>query len=65
MKRYAMSLIVLSALTAVTHAQNKRDIAVRTDKERLSGDTSWIYDDLNSAFAEAAKTNRPLMIVFR
>ena len=65
MKSYATSHIVLTLLTAVTHAQNKRDLAVRKDKLELSSDASWIYDDLGSAIDEAARTQRPLMVVFR
>jgi hypothetical protein len=25
----------------------------------------WIYDDLNAGFAEATKSGKPMMIVFR
>ncbi len=64
--RYVVGGVIwLVALTALAHAQSKRDIAVRTDKQVLSDDETWIYDDLDSAIAEAAKTKRPLMVVFR
>lgn len=56
---------VLALLTTIAYAQNERDIAVRTDKQALSKDATWIYDDLDLAIAEAATTKRPLMIVFR
>ena len=65
-KSYAAgSLLALTLLITVAHAQNQRDIAVRNDKQELSSDSSWIYDDLDSAFVAAAKTKRPLMVVFR
>lgn len=60
-----VSLFVLSVLAAALNAQNQRDIAVRKDKQELADDSSWIYDDLDSAFAEAARSKRPLMVVFR
>lgn len=28
-------------------------------------DKSWIYDDVGTGFAQAKKTGKPLMIVFR
>ena len=65
MKTCATGILVLTFLAAVAHAQNKRDLAVRKDKQDLSNDTSWIYDDLGSAFAEAARSKRPMMVVFR
>jgi hypothetical protein len=52
-------------LAAAAHAQNKRDLAVREDKQKLANDDSWFYDDLDTARVAAAKTKRPLMIVFR
>ena len=60
---FLLSLSVLLATTA--HAQNKRDIAVREDKQKLAEDESWFYDDLETAISAAAKTKRPLMVVFR
>jgi hypothetical protein len=57
------ALVVL--LAAAAHAQNKRDLAVREDKQKLANDDSWFYDDLDTARVAAAKTKRPLMIVFR
>ena len=56
--------LVLALVTAA-QAQNKRDTAVRQDKEDLAQDQSWIYDDLEVALDVAAKSKRPLMIVFR
>ena len=58
-------LLVISTLAAAADAQNKRDIAVRSDKQELSSDSSWIYDDLDTAIEAAAKTKRPMMVVFR
>ena len=60
-----ISIGALLALTIVASAQDKRDLLVRSDKENLSNDASWFYDDFETAQAESAKTNRPMMIVFR
>jgi hypothetical protein len=65
MKSRTTSVLVLLLMAATTHAQDKRDIAVRQDKQQLSSDDFWFYDDLDTALDVAAKTKRPLMIVFR
>lgn len=65
MKSCTVVLLVSLLFAASTHAQNERDIAVRKDKQTLSSDESWFYDDLDTAREAAAKTKRPLMIVFR
>ena len=65
MKRITFSLIPLVLLVATAHAQNQRDIAVRQDKETLAEDDSWFYNELEPAIEEAARSKRPLMIVFR
>ena len=58
-------ILALTLLMSNSYAQGQRDIAVRTDKQQLSDDTVWIYDDLNSALEEAKRSKRPLMVVFR
>jgi hypothetical protein len=52
-------------LASAVQAQNKRDLAVREDKQKLADDESWFYDDLDTARLAAAEAKRPLMIVFR
>ncbi len=65
MKCQTVFLFWLIFCAATAQAQNKRDIAVRKDRATLAEDNSWFYDDLEPAFEEAARTKRPLMIVFR
>jgi hypothetical protein len=65
MKCQAVFLFSLILFAATAQAQNQRDIAVRKDKETLADNDSWFYDDLEPALEEAARTKRPLMIVFR
>jgi len=57
--------LALLSLTTPALAQNKRDQAVRQDKLKLSKSDSWFYEDLEQARKVAARTKRPLMIVFR
>ena len=64
-KCFVISLFVLTMIASISLAQNKRDLAVRADKQDLKDDTSWIYDDLDSGIEEAKRSKRPLMIVFR
>ena len=46
-------------------------LCVQDPKEKLKQslqddcDRSWIYDDVGSGFAQAKKSGKPLMIVFR
>ena len=63
--RILMLSTVVLLCTQFAAAQNKRDEAVRADKRELSEDASWFYDDLETATRAAAKTKRPMMIVFR
>lgn len=57
--------LLLAAAAVAQSTQNKRDTAVREDKQHLVDDESWFYDDLDKALAAAAETKRPLLVVFR
>ncbi len=46
-------------------AQSERDKAVRLDKQELSEDDFWIYDNFKHAREEALRSKKPLLIVFR
>jgi serine protease Do len=70
MKRFLiLSSIALSlgAATAVQSAQSKltRDQMVHKDKSDVQRIDEWIYNDLEQARAEARRTGKPLMVVFR
>ena len=62
---FVAAMVALGCLVSIANAQNERDKAVRKDKQELAEDESWIYDDLDTALEAAAKSKRPLMIVFR
>ena len=61
-------LFVLSCFTLTSFAEETkktRDEQVLDDREVLSGNEAWIYNDLSKAFAEAERTKKPLMVVHR
>ena len=69
MKRLQSLSVVITLLATVSAGaqdiQNKRDAAVVADKEQLNQDELWIYDNLETAREQAARSKKPLMIVFR
>lgn len=56
-------LMLLAAGTQTSGAD--RAAKVRDDKKLLEKDDHWIYNDLPKAFAEAKRTGKPLLVVFR
>lgn len=65
MTRHA--LISIGFLLAVAGGVSAQDRAttVRNDKKMVEGNGSWIYDNLEKGIAEAKKTGKPLLVVFR
>jgi hypothetical protein len=53
--------LLLAATLAL--ADDKAQLRDALKDDGLEGD--WIYDDLPGAFAEAKRTGKPLMVVFR
>ena len=39
-----------------------REGAVRSDLKTMKDDARWIYNDIDRGFAEAKKTNKPLLV---
>lgn len=64
-------LICLSVMVALNCAASglslaaDRETKVRDDRKLLGQDDHWIYNDLPKAFAEAKRTGKPLLVVFR
>ena len=62
--------LLLSTL-AVSHSMGEeekkksRDEMVLDDRDALADNAHWIYNDLDTAFAEADRSGRPLMVVHR
>lgn len=46
-------------------AAGDRNEKVRSDREALSGDERWIYNDLDTGFREARDSGRPLFVTLR
>jgi serine protease Do len=57
--------ICLLALAGSVRAAEDRDAAVRNDLTNVVSAGGWIYNDLPAGFAEAAKTRKPMLVVFR
>lgn len=68
MMRFVLGALVLSLCVPIAGAQQKqnpRETKVRADKEKVTGEGFWIYNDLPAAFAKAEETGRPLLVVLR
>ena len=50
---------------AVAAWSQDRETKVRNDKKNLEADSYWIYNDLPRGLAEAQRTGKPLLVVFR
>ena len=59
----AFGLVIPTAEAADT--KKSRDEMVLEDRDELSKDDSWIYNDLAKAKETAKEVGKPLMIVFR
>ena len=57
------SLILTFSLQGET--VKDREGAVRADAKKMEGTDRWLYNDLQTAFAEAEKSGKPIMVVLR
>jgi hypothetical protein len=64
MRNVASAVIVLVSVAAAAGFQDDKE-KLRTALKDSEPTKDWIYDDLGAGFAEAKKTGKPLMIVFR
>jgi hypothetical protein len=46
-------------------AAEDRAAAVRNDLTNVVSAGGWIYNDVQKGFSEAAKTRKPMLVVFR
>ncbi|MFN9160543.1 MAG: peptidase, partial [Planctomyces sp.] len=60
-------LLLATLLCSPIHAQQKktRDQKVREDREKVTTDGFWIYNDLETGFRTARQTGKPLLVVLR
>ena len=61
---FAVALLFLAVFASTTPAQN-RDTKVRNDRQAVTGDKSWIYNDLARGVKLARDENKPLLVVIR
>jgi SAM-dependent methyltransferase len=59
-----LGYVAMLALPSWSTAQD-RETKVRNDRKTFEGEGYWIYNDLQAGFAEAAKSNKPLLVVIR
>ncbi|TVP99672.1 MAG: PDZ domain-containing protein [Planctomycetaceae bacterium] len=66
-KPWLLLAIVWIGITPPAIAQEKktREQKVREDRERVEAEGFWIYNDLERGFAEAERTDKPLLVVLR
>ncbi len=63
MLRYVLPALFLSASWLA--AAESRDTKVLNDRTNVVAAGRWIYNDLPQGFAEAQRTGKPLLVVFR
>jgi hypothetical protein len=62
----SMGLLLSAVGLAVGPAYvQDRDTKVRTDRAEVQDTGLWIYNDLSQGIAQARKTGKPLLVVFR
>ena len=61
----SLAFILSAASTQAADKKITRDQMVRKDIADVGKIEEWIYNDLDKAIAEARRTKKPLMIVFR
>lgn len=61
----AVFVVICSCEWGWADEKNRREEAVRNDKKNLSGDTRWLYNDVQSGFEAAKKAGKPLLVVLR
>ena len=62
---FAFSLgLLLAAVVPMNAAEDRRERVLK-DRAELQADPHWIYNDLPKAISEAARTRKPMLVVFR
>lgn len=67
MRRLLFFLLLSGLCTAPLHAQQKktRDQKVREDRDKVTQQGFWIYNDLETGFQQARQSGKPLLVVLR
>jgi len=64
MNRVLVVLAGLLSLTCLKAAEDRRE-RVLNDRKEVENIGHWIYNDLAQGFTEAARTRKPMLVVFR
>jgi serine protease Do len=56
--------LALLALSFPNAAEDRRE-RVLNDRKEVESSGHWIYNDLAQGFTEAARTRKPMLVVFR
>lgn len=62
--RISLLLTLVLVMVETTAAQD-RDTKVRNDREAFKNNERWVYNSLDDGLAEARRTGKPLLVVFR
>ena len=58
-------ILAMAGSLEAAEPKKTRDEMVHEDRAALAENDAWIYNDLESAVAEAEKTKKPLMVIHR
>lgn len=65
MFRIAVLSMIFSVSASTVGWSQTRDEKVRQDKQKVTEDGFWIYNDLDEAFRQARETGKPIVVVLR
>ena len=65
MRRVFTWAVVAGMFWCSAAAAQTRDEQVRKDRQTLSGDESWVYNNLDEGIEIARRDQKPLLIVLR
>lgn len=68
MMRHTLVMILILGLScgsSLAQEKKTRDQKVREDREKVTSEGFWIYNDLPRAFAAARETSKPILVVLR
>ena len=59
-----LAVVLLSVVVSAPAAEDRRE-RVLNDRKEVEASGQWIYNDLPKGFAEATRTRKPMLVVFR
>jgi serine protease Do len=65
MNRHTIFFVLLLLVVRTASAAEDRRERVMNDRKDVQAIGKWIYNDLPQGFTEAARTRKPMLVVFR